>query len=108
VAVRSPSKQAKTHVAVWPPLVFWGVIAALGIYVLLAAEYPKLWLPGRARFQKESFSRFSEESMTEALASAEASASGQSLTLIAEALANIAATLTRLEERLGPTGQPRP
>jgi hypothetical protein len=80
-------------------LVFWGVIAAVGIYVLLAAEYPKLWLPGRARFRRESSQRFIEEATNEALPMMEASTNAQTLTLIAEALASIAATLGRLEKR---------
>ena len=39
--------QHQTHVSIWPPILVAGGIAAAGIYVVVAVESGKGWLPGR-------------------------------------------------------------
>lgn len=56
---------SQTHVDIWPPIGVAGALGLAGLYVLIAVEAHKGWLPGRKKIEKGELGRAMVQSMDE-------------------------------------------
>jgi hypothetical protein len=95
LAAALPS-QHETKVNIWPPIVLFGVLFAVGVYVMVAAENKRWPLPGRSKLLEGSDGRAFRTGIAEMTASGSDSQQIQRLTAMSRALDDQARALRGL------------
>ncbi len=90
-----------THVNIWPPLAFGGVIGVVGVYAILAAEIKSWWLPGRKRIEDTSEGRWMAHTAEWAQDQMGVSRDARE---VANALRSLGQSVQQIAERLSPEG----
>jgi hypothetical protein len=99
LAATLPSEDT-THVNVWAPLIFLGVLTVVGVYVIVCAETHKGWLPGRRKIKETQISRLVGETAEQAFSPAATTQREQTRAIenMAVAIERMAAAVERLVE----------